>query len=123
VSTARAHEQTVRTCMRDLGLKCALIFNRDALMILPAGVNKATGLDAALAHLSLTRQHVVGIGDAENDDESLRHCGCAVAVANAVPGLSERRLRDVEAEGAGVIEIAQQLLDDDLARIRTSSRR
>ncbi len=53
-------------------------------MVLPAGVNKASGLAAALARLQLSPLNVVGIGDAENDHAFLRACGCAVAVANAL---------------------------------------
>jgi len=50
-------------------------------MVLPAGINKASGLPAALARLRLSPLNVVGIGDAENDTAFLQACGCAVAVA------------------------------------------
>ena len=36
-------------------------------MVLPSGVNKATGLSAALVELGLSRHNVVAVGDAEND--------------------------------------------------------
>jgi hydroxymethylpyrimidine pyrophosphatase-like HAD family hydrolase len=36
-------------------------------MVLPSGVNKATGLMAALSELELSPHNVVAIGDAEND--------------------------------------------------------
>ena len=36
-------------------------------MVLPSGVNKATGLAAALSELGLSPHNVVGVGDAEND--------------------------------------------------------
>ena len=52
-------------------------------MVLPAGVNKASGLAAALTRLQLSPLNVVGIGDAENDHAFLRACGCAVASAFA----------------------------------------
>ena len=41
-------------------------------MVLPAGVNKATGLAAALAELGLSPHNVVGVGDAENDHAFLQ---------------------------------------------------
>ena len=44
-----------------------MIFNKGAVMILPSGVNKATGLAAALEELGLSPHNVVGVGDAEND--------------------------------------------------------
>jgi hypothetical protein len=62
-----------------------IVFNKGAVMVLPAGVNKASGLAAALVRLRLSPLNVVGIGDAENDHAFLRVCGCAVAVANALP--------------------------------------
>ena len=36
-------------------------------MILPSGVNKASGLQAALQALGLSAETVIGVGDAEND--------------------------------------------------------
>ena len=53
--------------IRDLGLELQVIFNKGAVMVLPSGVNKATGLDAALDELGLSPHNVVGVGDAEND--------------------------------------------------------
>jgi haloacid dehalogenase-like hydrolase len=61
------------------------VFNKGAVMVLSAGVNKASGLVTALARLKLSPLNVVGIGDGENDHAFLRACGCAVAVANALP--------------------------------------
>ena len=50
------------------------------VMVLPPGVNKASGLKAALADLGIVSHKVVGVGDAENDHAFLRLCGCAAAV-------------------------------------------
>jgi HAD superfamily hydrolase (TIGR01484 family) len=69
--------------IRDLGLEHQIIFNKGAVMVLPPGVNKAAGLEAALKDLGLSRHNVVGVGDAENDQAFLQYCGCAAAVANA----------------------------------------
>ena len=85
VATMRPHETTVLATIRDLGLEMQVIFNRDAVMVLPSGVNKGTGLRAALEELGLSLHNVVGIGDAENDHGFLDLCECAVAVANALP--------------------------------------
>ena len=58
--------------IRDLGLELQIIFNKGAVMVLPAGVNKASGLAVALARLGLSPHNVVGVGDAENDHAFLR---------------------------------------------------
>ena len=58
-------------------------------MILPSGINKATGLRAALKEMGLSAHETVGVGDAENDHAFLTLCECSVAVANALPSLQE----------------------------------
>jgi len=78
---------------------------------LPASVDKASGLRAALDELGLSAQDVVGIGDAENDEAFLAMCGCGVAVANAIEPLKARADRVTSAEdGAGVREVIESLL-------------
>lgn len=123
VSTWEPNETAVLDAIRDLGLEHQVIFNKGAVMVLPPGVNKASGLGAALEDLQLSAHNVVGIGDAENDMAFLRRCGCAVAVANALPSIKERA--DVVTEGArgqGVVEIAERLLANDLADVPTPCR-
>ena len=72
-------------------------------MILPSGINKMTGLGAALEELQLSPHNVVGIGDAENDHAFLESCECAAAVANAIPALKGKADLITEgARGAGV---------------------
>jgi hydroxymethylpyrimidine pyrophosphatase-like HAD family hydrolase len=85
VATWEPNEKIVLDAIRELGLELQIVFNRGAVMVLPAGINKASGLAAALTRLQLSPLNVVGIGDAENDHAFLRACGCAVAVANALP--------------------------------------
>ena len=115
VATWHPHENTVLETIRDLGLELQVIFNKGAVMVLPSGVNKATGLSAALTELGLSPHNVVGIGDAENDHAFLSLCECAVAVANALPMLQERADWVTQgAHGDGVIECINQLLDSDL---------
>ena len=43
-----------------------MTFNKDAVMVLPAGLSKATGLAEALREIGLSAHNVVGIGDAEH---------------------------------------------------------
>ena len=116
MATWHPHEEEVLKAIRDLGLELQVIFNKGAVMVLPSGVNKGTGLAAALQELQLSPHNAVGIGDAENDHAFLKLCECAVAVDNALPALKERA--DVvlsKPRGAGVEELCQQLLDRDLA--------
>jgi HAD superfamily hydrolase (TIGR01484 family) len=116
VATCQPHERTVLDTIRDLGLEQQIIFNKGAVMVLPSGVSKATGLTAALNVMGLSAQNVVGVGDAENDHAFLRICGCAVAVANALPALKEHADMVTQAShGAGVAELIERLIADDLA--------
>ncbi len=111
VATWEPHEDTVLHVIHELGLELQVIFNKGAVMVLPSGVNKASGLTAALADLGIDRDRVVGVGDAENDHSLLELCGFAVAVSNAVPGLKGRAdLVTTAARGDGVIELCEQLL-------------
>jgi HAD superfamily hydrolase (TIGR01484 family) len=121
VATWRPHETTVLRTIRDLGLELQVIFNKGAVMVLPAGVNKATGLSAALGELGFSPHNVVGIGDAENDHAFLGLCECAAAVANALPMVKEKADLVTKGDhGAGVIELIEELLADDL--VGTSAR-
>ena len=111
----RPHETTILEVIRDLGLEMQVIFNKDAVMVLPSGVNKATGLTAALLELELSPHEVIGVGDAENDHAFLSLCECAVAVANALPSLKERAdLVTSGDHGKGVAELIERLVKDDL---------
>jgi hydroxymethylpyrimidine pyrophosphatase-like HAD family hydrolase len=92
-----------------------VIFNKGAVMILPSGVNKASGLAAALEELQVQPGRVVAIGDAENDHALLEFCGFAAAVANAIPALKERAAWVARsANGAGVIELIEYLIRKEL---------
>jgi hypothetical protein len=118
VATWEPSEAAVLETIRELGLELQVIFNKGAVMVLPSGVNKATGLDAALAELCLSRHNVVGVGDAENDHAFLARCECSVAVANALPSLKERADVVTTGErGAGVAELIDGLLACDLAEL------
>jgi HAD superfamily hydrolase (TIGR01484 family) len=116
VATWEPHDGAVLDSIRELGLELQVIFNKGAVMVLPSGVNKATGLAAALARMGLSSRNAVGVGDAENDHAFLREVECAVAVANALPMLKARSDFVTTADhGAGVVELIDELLKDDLA--------
>ena len=80
-------------------------------MILPPGVDKASGLAVALDELGIPPERVVAVGDAENDHALLKACGFGVAVANALPALRERADYVTGGErGAGVAELIGMLV-------------
>src|SRR3989442_991106 len=115
VATWHPHETTVVDVIGKLGLERQVIFNKGAAMVLPTGVNKGTGLAAALREMKFSAHNVVGIGDAENDHSFLSMCEFSVAVANALPALKEQADYTTKADhGDGVVELIEQLLADDL---------
>jgi hydroxymethylpyrimidine pyrophosphatase-like HAD family hydrolase len=84
------HDAAVFEEIRRLDLDCQLIRNRGALMVVPAGVTKASGLAAGLRELGLSAHSAIAIGDAENDLAMLESCELGVAVANSVPVVTQR---------------------------------
>lgn len=114
VATVEPHEQAIRQAIEETGLPLQVSLNKGSIMVLPAGVNKTTGLRRALSELGLGADSVVGIGDAENDIDFLSACGCGVAVANALPSVKSRaQLVTRGTHGAGVVEVIEQLLAYD----------
>ena len=117
VATWEPHREAIEETIRAMGLDLRVIPNKRALMVLPPGVDKASGLVAALAELGLTTSDAVGVGDAENDLAMFEACGLAAAVANALPILKE--LADVVTRGergAGVVELIEGILARDHAK-------
>jgi hypothetical protein len=119
VATWEPHEITVLEVIHHLGLELQIIFNKGAVMILPTGVNKATGLRAALNRLGLSHLNSVGIGDAENDEAFLKLCDVSAAVDNALDVVKKQvSIVTRGARGAGVAEVIEQLLADDFEKFR-----
>jgi len=118
VATWSPFETQVLETIRDLGLELQVVFNKGAVMVLPSGVNKATGLLAALDQLKVPAYQVVAVGDAENDHALLEAAGAGVAVANAVPMLKAHAQWVTKGDhGEGVIELIEQLLENDLSNL------
>ena len=115
VATDAPHAEAALAAIQETGVERTLVFNKGALMLLPGGVTKGTGLTAALATLELSPHNMVGIGDAENDHAFLSMCECAVAVADAVPALRERADYVTRQTAArGTVEFIEEHLLNDL---------
>jgi hydroxymethylpyrimidine pyrophosphatase-like HAD family hydrolase len=115
VATWQPHETEALEAIRDLGLDLWVAFNKGAVMVLPSGVTKATGLAAALLELDLSPRNVVGIGDAENDHSFLKLCEFSATVANAVPAVKEHvDYCTAGSHGEGVVELIDELVATDL---------
>jgi HAD superfamily hydrolase (TIGR01484 family) len=117
VSTKQPSAGKVQETITEMGLALDIIFNRDSVMVLPATVNKASGLTRALKELGVRAEQVVGVGDAENDEAFLRLCGFSVAVANAIPRIKQLADMTTEQEhGPGVVELVEKILASEPLR-------
>ncbi len=125
-STWEPFEAVVVRTIHEMELDLQIVFNKHSVMVLPASVNKATGLSRALNAIGETAEATVAVGDAENDLVMLGMAGCGVAVGNALASVKERADLVMEGRaGEGVRELIDQILDDDLrsALARATERR
>ncbi len=124
VATSHPFAEQVLHAIEDTGVEMQVIFNKGAVMVLPTGVNKATGLQTALEKMGLSSHNVVAVGDAENDHALLSSCEFGVAVANAVPMLKERAdWVTTGARGQGVEELIAKIIADDLCSFDDTAHR
>jgi hydroxymethylpyrimidine pyrophosphatase-like HAD family hydrolase len=98
VDTVVENERAVEEAIAESGAALQMSRNKGALMVLPRGVDKRSGLLAALEEVGVAPGETVGIGDAENDLPFLAVCGLAVACGDALPQVrtqTHRYVRDV----------------------------
>ena len=115
IATTDPNEIDVLESIKELGLELTITFNKGWVMVLPANINKASGLIAALERIQIPAAQVVGVGDAENDHAFLATCGYGVAVANALTSLKDKAQLVTKGEaGEGVSELIDMLLNDTL---------
>ena len=114
VATLDPYEKTVRDAITELQLDLEVIPNKGSLMVLPRGVDKGLGLEAALRELQISKEQVVAVGDAENDHSLLRNATFGAAVANALPELKQHATWVTPSgHGAGVCELIERILKED----------
>jgi hydroxymethylpyrimidine pyrophosphatase-like HAD family hydrolase len=117
VATHEPWQHAVLGAIRDLGLELQVVFNKGAVMVLPSGVNKASGLLSALGQLGISRHDCIAVGDAENDHALLEQSQLGVAVANSIPTLKEHADWVTRGErGDGVVELIDEWLSNDLSQ-------
>lgn len=116
ITTDCVHEDEVAATIRKLQLDCELVTDDDTLIILPGGLSKVSGVQAALDELGLSAHNLVAIGDAASDLPLFDLAEHAVAVHNADALLNRSADRTTQdANGEGFIEFARELIETDLA--------
>jgi phosphoglycolate phosphatase (TIGR01487 family) len=84
---------------------CDVEYNRGDAMILPKGINKASGI-AKLKEILKFNGKTIGVGDGENDLKMMEVVDVKVAVGNAVPMIKE--VADLvlkHEDGEGILEL------------------
>lgn len=118
ISTAAKYYEAVCEALRKLKLHMdyELVRNDDTLLILPPGIDKASGMNEALRELGVSRHNLVAIGNAENDLPLLASAEHAVVVNNATESIKQAADRVTEGEYCeGFLELARDLIATDLA--------
>jgi hydroxymethylpyrimidine pyrophosphatase-like HAD family hydrolase len=118
ISTKAVYLDTVREALRKLKLHMdyELTTNDDSLLILPPGIDKASGMNEALRELGVSRHNLVAIGNAENDLPLLASAEHAVVVSNAAESVKRAADRVTRGEYCdGFLELARDLIATDLA--------
>lgn len=117
VATFEPHDAAVLECIHSAGLEHQVIFNKGAVMVLPSGINKASGLKEGLVLLGIAPEQTVGVGDAENDHALLTLCGIGAAVSNALPALKDHAdFVSTHDHGAGVADLIDHMLAGTLRK-------
>jgi hydroxymethylpyrimidine pyrophosphatase-like HAD family hydrolase len=105
-ATWTPHDQALWHILSSLGSSTSLEYNKSAVMALPPGATKGSGLERLLALCGLSPRNLAAFGDAENDLSMLTLAEVSVAVADAVPAVIETADVLATAPGPqGVLEI------------------
>jgi hydroxymethylpyrimidine pyrophosphatase-like HAD family hydrolase/GTPase SAR1 family protein len=116
ITTLPSKRDEIRDALRKLGLDFQIVPNDGVLSVLPGGVDKASGVRAALKELGVSHHNLAAIGDGANDIALFTLAQHAAAVRNADPAL--KRVADRTTQGAscdGFLELAHDLIVTDLA--------
>lgn len=123
INTDDRHRSALVQVIDRLQLDYHILDNGGSVAILPIGVTKASGVQYVLEDLGLSARNLVAVGDAENDIALLELAEHSVAVRNAAWALKRVADRVTRADFAeGVLEVARELLEADLAGAQTRRR-
>lgn len=112
VGTWDRHVAEVLEIIRRLAIDGQLIFNREALMALPSGLNKAVGVQRTLAELGRSERNLIAFGDAENDLPLLAAAEIGVAAQGSRPEIAAQADEQLSRPGgAGIARYVSRLLD------------
>ena len=120
LSTRVPHDAVILQQLREVGGGATVEYNRGAVMVLPLGATKGTGLKYALNELGLSPHNVVACGDAENDRSLFEAAECAAAVGSAPAGI--QGLADIVlpySDAASVQALVRRLLAGRLPGFRS----
>lgn len=118
ISMTTEHLEAANESLRKLKphMDYELVRNDEVLLILPPGIDKASGVSEALRDLGVSRHNLVAIGNAENDLPLLASAEHAVVVSNATESVKQAADRvTVGAYCDGFLELARDLISNDLA--------
>ncbi len=114
LATWMPHVSVVDDVLHSTGRGATVEYNKGAVMILPPGATKGTGLNFALTELGYSPHNVIALGDAENDRSLFEVAEVAIAVANAVPEIQDLADHVLSLpNGAGVSDLVKQLNSGD----------
>lgn len=118
------NDREVLNILSETGYAATVEYNKGAVMILPPGATKGSGLKYALDELGYSARNVIACGDAENDRSMFEQADLSVAVANAIPAIKD--LADTvlsQPNGMGSREIMDQLLAGKIPQYRCRPQR
>ncbi|MBN2141809.1 HAD-IIB family hydrolase [Candidatus Woesearchaeota archaeon] len=109
-SSKLEYADLIKERLGPLADKVKFVINVDELMVLPAGVDKGSGVRVAMRYLNIDLDKTILIGDGENDIDMFHNPGFKVALANAHPNLKKLATETTEHPGTlGVREIIGKL--------------
>ena len=112
IAASAAAAPEIFRAIRESGLELELIFNKSSVMVLPRGVDKASGLRVALQELQIALDALVAVGDGENDIPMLEMAGCGAAVAGALDPVKQAADIVLSGDaGEGVIELIDRMAE------------
>ncbi len=123
VATWTPHDREVIEVLTKTGYAASVEYNKGAVMILPPGASKGTGLRIALHDLGYSPHNLIAFGDAQNDRSLFEQAELSVAVANASSEIKElANITLTKPNGTGIYDFLEGLLEDRIPLHRTKPR-